>query len=309
MIKCCSLWHNATKNHIGGECTVQVHQSLCADHSHFAASALSTYRCCCRMHERKLQAVPRNRTPRVQHPEPGGAGKHEMAQYLVTWHLAARWTINEALSPTVAAAVRSIPENIWVRKNRQTSAASILIRFVTPLIIDESACVDSTGVELDPKDARTYGRYFGVVLADTPALLDQIFRLRYQVYCVEHEFENPQDHLAGYETDTYDCHSVHAALVHLASGNVCGCVRLILPRRGASLPITQFVSEDAAANFGTAHVAEVSRYAVSKAFRRRTGEVDYPDVHFGELGLSEPRRMMPHITLGLMLAVAALSAN
>lgn len=162
-------------------------------------------------------------------------------------------------------------------------------------------------MELDAKQAEVYGRYFSVVLADTPKLQEQVYRLRYQVYCVEHRFENPNHHFTREEIDEYDSHSVHAALVHRASGSVCGCVRLILPRQGGQLPITRFVSEQVGAALRTRRTAEVSRYAVSKAFRRRTGESEYPDVHFGDLGPAELRRLMPHITLGLMLAVATLS--
>ncbi|HYI94808.1 MAG TPA: PEP-CTERM/exosortase system-associated acyltransferase [Bryobacteraceae bacterium] len=162
---------------------------------------------------------------------------------------------------------------------------------------------------LDMKEAEVYNRYFSITLADTSYLLEQVYRLRYQVYCVEHPFENPNDHFIGLETDEYDSHSVHAAIVHRSSGMVCGCVRLILPRPGASLPITEFVSAHTRAGLPPTLTAEVSRYAVSKAFRRRAGESEYPDVHFGDLGPSELKRLMPHITLGLLLAVATLSVK
>ena len=178
-----------------------------------------------------------------------------------------------------------------------------------PRLIKDIISVDLKYVQLDENQADVYGRYFSVVRADTPELQEQVYRLRYQVYCVEHAFENPQDHFAEQETDQYDWHSVHAALVHRSSGSVCGCVRLILPREGGPLPITRFVPDHAAAALATKRTAEVSRYAVSKAFRRRTGESDYPDVHFGDLGPFELRRLVPHITVGLMLAVATLSEH
>jgi N-acyl amino acid synthase of PEP-CTERM/exosortase system len=164
-------------------------------------------------------------------------------------------------------------------------------------------------VRLDENQADVYGRYFSVMRADTPELQQQVYRLRYQVYCIEHAFENPHDHFAEQEIDEYDCHSVHAVLVHRPSGSVCGCVRLILPGGGSPLPITRFVPDHAAAALPTRRMAEVSRYAVSKAFRRRTEESEYPDVHFGDLEPSELRRLVPHITVGLMLAVATLSEH
>ena len=176
-------------------------------------------------------------------------------------------------------------------------------------IIKATTSVDVKYVHLDENQADVYGRYFSVVCANTPELQQQVYRLRYQVYCVEHTFENPYDHFGEQETDEYDCHSVHAALVHRSSGSVCGCVRLILPGCGSPLPIIRFVPDHAAAALPTRRMAEVSRYAVSKAFRRRTEESDYPDVHFGDLGLSELRRLVPHITVGLMLAIATLSEH
>ena len=151
-----------------------------------------------------------------------------------------------------------------------------------------------------------YGHYFSIVLADTPNLREQVYRLRYQVYCVERDFENPTRHSTGQETDDYDCQSVHAAVVHRRSGTVCGCVRLILPRGGVSLPIVRFISDPARAYMLANGTAEVSRFAALKAFRRRTGESEYRDLHCSQLGPSELRRLMPHMTLGLILAVATL---
>ena len=50
----------------------------------------------------------------------------------------------------------------------------------------------------------SYESYFDIVRADTPALLDEAYRLRYQVYCVENPFENPAEHSDGRERDADD---------------------------------------------------------------------------------------------------------
>jgi len=63
-----------------------------------------------------------------------------------------------------------------------------------------------------------YNEHFDVVRADTRALLDQAYRLRYQVYCVENPFESPAEQVNGRETDLDDDRSVHALLVHRRSG-------------------------------------------------------------------------------------------
>jgi N-acyl amino acid synthase of PEP-CTERM/exosortase system len=52
--------------------------------------------------------------------------------------------------------------------------------------------------------------------------------------------------------------------------------------------------------------AEISRYAVSKMFRRREGETHYADASFFDVA-EHSRRLAPHITLGLMRAVGRLA--
>ncbi len=161
--------------------------------------------------------------------------------------------------------------------------------------------------------AALYNEHFKVVPVDTPALLDEVYRLRYQVYCVEHRFEQPPDDLPKREIDHYDSHSVHSALIHRQSGTVVGAVRLILPRpdEGSDdLPIRNLLEPEARQafdRFPRNRTAEASRYAVSKLFRQRQGEYRYPDVN-ADLGpLAAERRVMPYITLGLMRAVIEMS--
>ena len=52
--------------------------------------------------------------------------------------------------------------------------------------------------------SENYNAIFDVLRADTPALLDRVYRLRHQVYCVENAFEDPQLHLDGREIDAND---------------------------------------------------------------------------------------------------------
>jgi N-acyl amino acid synthase of PEP-CTERM/exosortase system len=165
-------------------------------------------------------------------------------------------------------------------------------------------------VSIDNNNHALYGRYFKVVLADTPTLLHAVYRLRYQVYCVEKGFEDPAAFSNGMENDIYDSDAVHAALIHLATKTVCGCVRLVLPRSGV-LPVHNIAIDQEARTYlhklPVSATAEVSRYAVSKKFRRRVGEADVADVHFSDVSHDDCRRLLPHITVGLIIAVARLS--
>jgi N-acyl amino acid synthase of PEP-CTERM/exosortase system len=49
-----------------------------------------------------------------------------------------------------------------------------------------------------------YREHFEVVRASTSSLLDQVYRLRYQVYCVENSYEDPKQQMDGRERDIYD---------------------------------------------------------------------------------------------------------
>jgi len=160
--------------------------------------------------------------------------------------------------------------------------------------------------------SQIFARSFSVVRADTPALRDALFRLRYQVYCVENQFENPADFRDGRETDAYDAGALHAALIHKASDSVIGGVRLI-PPGPHSLPIRQVIGFDenrVLDAFPPEHSAEISRYTVSRVFRRRVGEVQFADTELHDWASpAEHRRILPNITLGLMRAILGFCAE
>jgi N-acyl amino acid synthase of PEP-CTERM/exosortase system len=160
----------------------------------------------------------------------------------------------------------------------------------------------------------TWDRYFEVKTALTPGLLDEVYALRYQVYCVEHAFEDPAKHPTGRETDRHDPVSQHVALVYRSSGEVVGTTRLILPLGGLvpSLPLLSLMGQDAQAelrHYPLEQMAEISRYAISKSFRRRKCETEFPDVGYSPLDAEAGRRSMPHLTLGLMRGIHQLGVS
>jgi N-acyl amino acid synthase of PEP-CTERM/exosortase system len=138
-----------------------------------------------------------------------------------------------------------------------------------------------------------YREHFEVVRASTPNLLDQVYRLRYQVYCVENAYEDPDRQIEGQETDIYDERSVHALLVHRRSEAVAGTVRVILPGaddQDQPLPINIVADSEQREllrRLPHSRTAELSRFAVSKEFRQRCTE-------------AEDRRMLRYITIGLI---------
>jgi N-acyl amino acid synthase of PEP-CTERM/exosortase system len=157
--------------------------------------------------------------------------------------------------------------------------------------------------------ASAYEQYFGVIRAATPALLYEAYRLRYQVYCVENAFEDPEQQIGERETDEDDDRSVHTLLLHRPTGEVAGTARVILPDppKFRPLPMAKLlrgIDRHRFDEFPVAHTAEISRFAVSKEFRRRRGEERYADAGFGDAASAEnERRLMPFITLGLLRGV------
>ena len=160
--------------------------------------------------------------------------------------------------------------------------------------------------------SEVFARAFSVIRADTPALQDALFRLRYQVYCVENPFENPADFPDGRETDAWDASALHAVLIHKPTSAVIGGVRLIPPGLN-SLPIRRVigVEENRILDaFPPQHCAEISRYTVSRVFRRRIGEKQFSDSSLPDWSSpAEHRRILPNITLGLMRAVLGFCAE
>jgi N-acyl amino acid synthase of PEP-CTERM/exosortase system len=161
--------------------------------------------------------------------------------------------------------------------------------------------------------ADIWDQYFDVVPASTPALLDEACALRYRVYCVEHQFENPANYPDGREADRYDPFSLHLGLLYRPSRQMVGTVRLVLPVNDLDphLPLLAVLGSTAQADllrFPVNHMAEVSRYVVSKKFRRRRGEEEFPDLGFS-LDEADGRRLMPHLTLGLLRGILQLGSS
>jgi N-acyl amino acid synthase of PEP-CTERM/exosortase system len=153
--------------------------------------------------------------------------------------------------------------------------------------------------------------YFDIVRADTPSLVDEAYRLRYQVYCLENPFENAGEHIDGRERDADDDRSIHTLLVHRRTGAFAGTARVILPTGDGSdrpLPIHRLLASQHRSFAGQLPphaTAEISRFAVSKEFRRRCGEERHADaaVAGGAPAMLNEHRAMPYITFGLIRGV------
>jgi N-acyl amino acid synthase of PEP-CTERM/exosortase system len=163
---------------------------------------------------------------------------------------------------------------------------------------------------------RCFADHFSAEVGVDRSQLEEVFRLRHKVYCVERDFEDPARYIDGLEHDRYDAHSVQMLVRHRLSGLVVGAVRLILPdwsTRSWSFP---FEDVCGSALLGRVEetgrrridVAEVSRFAVSKtaltAIQRP--RVDQWDGAVGSC--DDPRRPPQLVALGLIALLFGVSA-
>jgi len=149
----------------------------------------------------------------------------------------------------------------------------------------------------------------------TPALRNEVFRIRHNVYCEELAFEEIKEE--GQERDEFDPQSVFAMIKHKPSNNFTSCVRLVKSSCAEELlPIEKFCIESITneelhpSNFKRAEICEISRLAVKADFRRRKADQFQGSatgaIH--ETSYSETElRCFPFIAIGLYMAAATLA--
>lgn len=126
-----------------------------------------------------------------------------------------------------------------------------------------------------------YTKYFEFFRVDRFDMLDTAFQIRYQVYCEERGFLDPGQYPTHIETDAYDGTSVHFVGRHRFRYMAAGTARLVLPSH-QGFPLQhhcEFHREYAfIRDLGHPELrryAEISRLAVSKAFRQRADDTLY----------------------------------
>jgi N-acyl amino acid synthase of PEP-CTERM/exosortase system len=166
--------------------------------------------------------------------------------------------------------------------------------------------------------AEFYWSWLDARIANTDELRDAAFRLRYRVYCVENQFEDPSANPDGRETDEYDDHSAHSLLVYRPSGEPAGSVRLVLPlphdldQSFAMQRVCSHALLRDRTRFPVERMAEVSRFCISKEFRRRWGDGSEAGNETGdgvEMSADEERRILPHLSLGLIESLVRMSVS
>jgi len=161
----------------------------------------------------------------------------------------------------------------------------------------------------------SFRRWFEIVPAVTESLKDEAYRLRHSVYCEDLGFEPPAPD--NREVDEFDAFSSHLLIRYLPTGEFVGCVRLVrLPpgRTLERLPLERVCGENLAADaiptdpWARQHIAEVSRLAIARSFRRRRGEAKQAAPLSDESFKAGPIARFPYPLAGLYLGVIAVAA-
>lgn len=167
-----------------------------------------------------------------------------------------------------------------------------------------------------------FNSVFRIELARSPEVIDEVFAVRYQVYCIDRPFEDPNCFADKREHDEYDPRSAHALIRHRITSDSVATVRLVMagdtseasdfPMEGPCIHKMDQRAQSAFAAAPRNQIAEISRMAVSREFRRRLSEDK------STFGLSESvcysdsekgKRALPYISLGLFAAILQMSVE
>lgn len=163
--------------------------------------------------------------------------------------------------------------------------------------------------------AKNFSQYFHIRLAVNRQQRHSAYDIRYRVYSEELGWEPVNKERL--ERDGCDDYAQHCLLEHKRTGNIAGCVRLVLPQTGSlnspmpcqmhHIPMRR--NRHIAEFIGT-QVGEISRLAVPSNYRRRANEQGRPFVldarNTTTIYNEEERRNFPNISVGLYLAAIAM---
>lgn len=119
---------------------------------------------------------------------------------------------------------------------------------------------------------------FHIESKDGPEILEDAYRLRYNVYCEETHFLNKDDYPSGIETDQYDASSEHILSLNMQGDNriTAGTVRLVKYSDPLGFPTNEHYAKlyELLSPRNKNEIAEISRLCISKEYRRRLAPRD-----------------------------------
>ncbi len=162
-----------------------------------------------------------------------------------------------------------------------------------------------------------FNEYFEVIDADSPELLREAFRVRYQVLCVDQRAPGFQasNYPEGMESDSYDRHSFHILLRHRPSDKFVGTARLVLPDPldpKKLFPTERYMQIDPnlidMSKLPRQSMAETSRLHIVRGLRRRREDNEENENEIVvEENQTKIRRRFPHPLLALAVGLIRIS--
>ncbi len=160
-----------------------------------------------------------------------------------------------------------------------------------------------------------FSKYFRIDSAVSPALQDEVFRVRHEVYCEDLKFE--AESADGREVDHCDAHSAHCLLRRVDEPfESVGCTRLVLTNPELRDELLPFESTCGGlldrsivdpSRLPRERIAEISRLAVRAQYRRRKGEEHSPvPINSAETSVGS-RPLVQNIPASLFLGAVALA--
>lgn len=115
----------------------------------------------------------------------------------------------------------------------------------------------------------TFFHNFEFYISEDKDELNELYKIRYQVYCEEFGYLEKEEYPNKVEYDIFDSNSVHFILRHRKSKEVAATVRLIL-NSNLRFPIEKHFTLDLQKQFvNNTNIAEISRLIVAKKYRKK----------------------------------------
>jgi len=162
--------------------------------------------------------------------------------------------------------------------------------------------------------ATTFHQFFEFIPANTKELQAHAFRIRYEVYCEELGYENPEEFSDDLERDDFDDNSLHYLLRHKQSQEFAACVRLAMVDGNHTLPFESicgdsfYIGASSPDTFPADSCVEISRLAVRARYRKGCADQTQSCLVHSP-GKKKQVSQYPLITYGLIMACFAGSLH
>jgi|GEM_PF-340752 len=191
------------------------------------------------------------------------------------------------------------------------------------LALSQQLCSASTAAAPSPLQERFDAlRHFDAVFSETPIStpqdIEEAYRLRYLVYCLDRGFEDVSACPDGRERDQFDDAALHCLLRDRIGKHPLGTVRVVMTAGAAegvdSLPLAEYAPEesmDILRNLPGATTGEISRFAILRSARdvlRQAAKA--AEARFGGAPgetLQRFERLLPYMALGLFRGIIRVS--